>query len=140
QSGPEHGSAAMRGAERGEDALDRVALGDGIERIGLTSVVQPADGKLRTSMPSNSPSLVVAGADQKAPQPGLEATAVTQPWEIPPGADHRLLHSVLGSALVAQDPDRRGEAPIELLGGNLLEGDSVAATSCFDQTAQHAAA
>src|SRR5438093_10866512 len=129
----------MRGAQRGEDTLDLVALGDGIERIGLGSAVQAADGKLRTSMPSSSPSLVIAGANQKAPQPGLEAIAVTQPWKIPPGADHRLLHCVLGSALVAQDPDRRGEGSIELLGGNLLEGDSVAAASCFDQTAQTAA-
>jgi hypothetical protein len=44
--------------------------------------------------------------------PGVEAVALAQPRELPPGRDEGLLYGVLGPSDVTQDPVRDGEQPI----------------------------
>ena len=57
--------------------------------------------------------LVVAGADEQPPQPGVEAVVVSQAREVAPGSDERLLHRVLRSRAVAQHERGSGVEPID---------------------------
>ena len=52
---------------------------------------------------SGSTRLAIAGVDQQAVEPGVEAVGIAQAGDVRPGGDERLLGRILGLRLVAED-------------------------------------
>ena len=63
--------------------------------------------------------LGVAGANEEAIRPGVEARGVAKLRKVLPDAQQRLLRRILGKVEVAQDPARHGQVPIRDPGGKV---------------------
>ena len=59
--------------------------------------------------------LYVAGVDDEAVEPGIEAFGVAKGRQVAPGAEQRLLGRVLGAMRVAEDPVGERIAAIDVL-------------------------
>ena len=60
--------------------------------------------------------------DQDPMDPGIEAFGFAQAWELFPGRHEGLLHGILGTSDIAQDPMRDPEQPISRTAGDRGEG------------------
>ena len=60
--------------------------------------------RMRATQRRSRPGLGVAGIDDQAMEPGVEALRLPQRGQVPPGPEQRLLRRVLGAMGVAQDP------------------------------------
>ena len=70
-------------------------------------------------------------------EPRPEALGVTQPRELPPRDEERLLNGILGLLRVAKDPVRDRIAEVAVKVDELTEGDVVALLRPFDQPRPH---
>jgi hypothetical protein len=77
-------------------------------------------------MPSLPPREVMTGVDEQPPRPRLEALAVAEPWQLPPGVDEGILDGVLRVVRVVQDEAGDGMEPIEPIVDEAGEGVMVA--------------
>ena len=93
--------AAVEGIAQ-DDVQGRVARGRSVDRQ-RPNIHAPAP---------RLPRFRVAGVDEDAVQPGVEALDLAEPREFPPGRDEGLLYGVLGPIDIAQDPMRDGVEPI----------------------------
>ena len=94
-----------------EAALERIALDDGDVVVSLGRDVEREDANVvrHAATPSGLP---IAGVDEEAVQPGVEALDVSKRRAAPPGEDERLLDGVLREPEIAQDPVRDREESI----------------------------
>src|SRR5262245_11140871 len=72
-------------------------------------------------------------------EPRLESFEVTEPGQVAPGADQRLLGRILGAMLVAQDAVREAVATVDVLGRQGGERVAVPSARPFDQLDPHRA-
>ena len=70
--------------------------------------------------------LRVAGIDDEAVQPRVEALGIAEGRKVPPRAEQRLLAGILGAVLVAQDSVREGVAAIDVARGQRCERVAIA--------------
>lgn len=82
-------------------------------------------------------SLGIAGVDDQAVEPGVEAFGIAQARQVPPGAEECLLGRVLRPVRVAQDPERKGVAAVDVRGSQGGECLLVAPTRPLDELGLH---
>ena len=94
----------------------------------MSGTVGPSTGSVAdTQAPAPVPTcLLVAGVDEEAVEPGLEALGVAQPRELAPGKEERLLDGVLCPLNVPEDPVRDRVAAVAFQVDELGEGALVA--------------
>jgi hypothetical protein len=83
------------------------------------------------------PQLLVTGIHEESVEPGREALRFAKSRELTPRKQEGVLHRVLGSFDIAQDPIRDGEAQVAVQVDQLRERDIVAALGSFDQPRPH---
>src|SRR5689334_22754115 len=81
--------------------------------------------------------LVRAGIDEEPPDPGIEPVDVSQPRQLPPRVDERLLDGVLSPLAVAKDQAGDGIETITGCRREGLEGLVIAIPGCLDVVALH---
>jgi len=119
-----------------EPALELVAIDHRGVAVGGTRLVRGPI--LQVGQPARYPSrLGVAGADDEAVRPGLEATRVAEPREIAPDREERLLGRVLRVMDIAQDGVRDRVQSIDGGCREPLEGEPVSALGPNHETGIH---
>ena len=106
-----HEDRRMLGRKASKSALELVAIGNGGNRVPTSrsaerkepDVGRPAAALLR---------LRVARIDQQAAEPRVESVAVTEVGQLAPCGHQGLLDRVLGTMLVAQDPEGDRHQPV----------------------------
>ena len=92
--------------EASEAALELIAIGQ-VEvhagRVRRFRHRERIDLDFETPPPASFASFAIARIDEQAVKPRLEAIGIPQAVEAPPGRDKRVLRSVLGSRVVAED-------------------------------------
>ena len=78
-------------------------------------------------MPLGLARFLVAGADEEFREPGIEPLRFTEPGELTPCLDHRLLNGVLGRIRVPEDLAGDPEQPLAGRPDEPLEGVLIAA-------------
>ncbi len=81
--------------------------------------------------------LDVAGVDEDAMEPGVEAVGIPQVRELAPGADEGALQCVLGEARVAKDPEGDRVQPVADLMHQAGEGVTVALAGSLHEVSIH---
>ncbi len=91
--------------------------------------------ELHLDDPAASPAgKVEAGVDGQAMEPGIEPRGVTQPRQVVPGPDERLLDRVAGQLRIAED---EAGGPVQSRGGpagELGEGVMIASPGSLDES------
>ena len=81
--------------------------------------------------------LRVAGSDEESHRPGVEPIRIAEPRQLTPGDHQRLLHGVLGSVDVAEDPLGDREQPVASRAGQDGEGVSITSLRLLHEIAIH---
>ena len=83
--------------EAAEAALELIAIEQAEVRVGFGRI-ERGDVDLHRPSALALAGLAMAGVDQQAVQPGVEAIRIAEPPDVAPGGDERLLGSILGAA------------------------------------------
>ena len=86
-----------------ERALQLIAGGHRRSLVGHRRSIDRQHPDVRRPV-TRTLNLVVAGVDEDAVYPGLEAVGIPQMWQPAPGEDEGVLQRVLGESRVAEDP------------------------------------
>ncbi len=124
------------GSEGSERPLEGIALVNGNGLVGSSRSVDRERSNVG-GPPPVATELLVTGVHDEPVQPHLEATRVTQPWQLAPGEEECLLDGVLGPLDVAKDPIRDGVAAVTVQIDQLREGALVAVPRPLDQPLSH---
>src|SRR5687767_532882 len=85
----EHEDSPLLRGQAAEAALQLVAVGDAELRVAAAGIgIEHAKRRAPPPLPA---CLGIAGVDDDAVGPGLEAGRVAQPWKLAPDSDDRLL-------------------------------------------------
>ena len=84
--------------------------------------------------PASATSEVETGVDGQAMEPGVEPVGVTQPRQVVPGPDERLLDRVAGQLRVAEDEAGDPVQPRDGIAGELGEGVMIALPRSLDES------
>jgi hypothetical protein len=115
-----------------EGSVERVAIDNGDQPIGSRRSVDGKDPDVGRPCPT-APGLGVAGVNEQATNPGLEAIRVAQCRELPPDSDERALEGVFSKIAIAQDP--RGQR-VQSVAGRVdqrRESFAITASCAFDE-------
>jgi peptide-methionine (R)-S-oxide reductase len=115
-----------------ERVLEPGAVHDGVGRIrgGVTGDRMKADAGVPAACPAR---FRIAGVDDEAVEPGIEALRLAQRRQVAPGTEERLLGGVLGTIPVAQDAHRQGEAAVDVARRKLGERGTIAVRGPVDE-------
>jgi hypothetical protein len=132
----QHHDRAMVDRELAKARLQLIAIQDPIEAFRGDRLVSRQQPKVWRPA-SLSLAFGIAGANQKAVRPRVEARGVAQLRKVLPDAQQRLLRCVLCQVEVAQDPARHGQIPIGDSGGKENERLLVTALSSDHEIGIH---
>ena len=132
-----HEDGPLLDGQAPEAALQLVAVGQVAWPRRRVPPGRGAAGGPRPSAGARRRDFVVAGVDQQALEPGVEAVGVAQAADVAPGADEALLDRVLAAVGVAQDPMRQREEPVVGGAREHVERLVVAALCPLDQVTLH---
>ncbi len=91
------------GVEPAEPALELIAVGKIQARVGFRGLAVTEAWISMLPSPFRTPCFAIAGSDEQAVEPGVEAVGVAETGDVDPGGDERLLGRILGLLLVAED-------------------------------------
>ena len=119
---------ALRRRKGEERLFDELAVGRGRRPRGSGARARrcsptPRGSRERRALGAR---LLVAGADEELREPGIEPLRFTEPRELTPGLDHRLLNGVLGRIRVPEDLAGDTEQPL----AGRVEGPLEGVRSC----------
>jgi len=134
----ENDDRPMFGRQPAESVLEVIPRSDGARHVGVARWLsgKPLDLGRPTALAA---SFRVAGVDDEAAEPGIEALGLAKGGQIAPRTQQGLLDSVLGSVGVAQDPAGDGVAPGDVRGGQRGERLVIALLRPFDEVELHPA-
>ena len=112
--------------------VHELALGEDLEMIGNVHRVDRGEFDLDRASPTMAHE-VEAGVDHQPVQPGVEAIRVTEPGQVPPGADEALLNRILGQVRVTKDQSGCCVQPPEGAIDELCEGVMIAPLRPVDE-------
>ena len=95
-----------------EGVLERGTIGDGVCRIRIE--VGGDQGAESCVPAARATRLCVAGIDDEAMEPGVEASRLAEGRQVAPRADQGLLGRVLGAMGIAKDAIREGVAAVDV--------------------------
>ena len=127
----QHEDRALVRRKASEPAVERVARRDAGSCRVSPARRPTASGRWRTSAAPASPRRSRHG--RGSGDPGFEAIDLAELRKLPPGRHEGLLHGILGSPDVAQDPVRNGEEPISRATGDRGECLFVPGPCRFDR-------
>jgi hypothetical protein len=107
-------------------------------RVGDRRIRSAGELQLDPATPSPS-KLVLAGPDEEAIQPAVEALRIPQAPEVDPGANERILHGIARELAVSEDEPGRGVQAVDGRAGEDRERVVVAALRARHQVSLHAA-
>ena len=81
--------------------------------------------------------LRVTGPNEESHRPGVEPIRIAEPRQLTPGDHQRLLHGVLGSVDIAEDPSGDRVQPVASRAGKDREGVSIASLCLLHEIAIH---
>src|SRR5262249_48615423 len=128
----------LLGVEAAKAAFDLIAVRKADARVRHHSVEWP-DTSLDGRSPPPRACFAIAGADQEATQPRLEAIWIPQRREVAPGADQRFLGCVLGAFLVTEDQAGNDKEPADQVACQLGERVMIARHRPLDEIPIHRA-
>ena len=131
----EHGTMLRR--ETGEAAFELVSVGGRATGIGLVAYPERRQSKLDDAVSPVPTCLAVAGTDDEAMEPAIEALRIAHRPDVEPGRDQRLLDRVSGGIVASQDQAGRPMQTVERLGGQGREGVLVAGRGPEDEISLH---
>jgi hypothetical protein len=130
-----HEDRALFRREAAEAALELVAVREGARGVGHGRLDREhANVRIPRSGP---PCLGVTGMHEGPVQPDLEPLRIAEPRQLTPGDHQRLLHGILGSAEVAEDPLRERNEPVAVRTGQHRERLPVPTTRLLNEVAIH---
>jgi hypothetical protein len=123
---------SLIGWEPPEATVDAVAV---VDRPRLVQASRPVDReKTDVRVPITRPTrLGIAGVDEEALEPGVEAVRIAEVGQLSPGDHQRLLHSVLGPSDVSQDPLGDRHEPVTVRSGQDGKGLPVSVLRQLDE-------
>jgi hypothetical protein len=117
-----------------EAAFEAVAVLDRHRLVRSSRPIDREDADVRVPCPPAA-RLGVAGVDEQALEPGVEAVRIAEAGQLSPGDHQRLLHSVLGPSDVPEDPLGDRHEPVTVRPGQDGEGLPVTALGLLDDVA-----
>lgn len=115
---------AVFGRERPDRPLERVEADESLDVIRCITSVGIGHGQ--RSNPSGSDP-IPTGVHDDSREPRVEAPGIAQVSEVPPRAEGRVVHRVLGLRAVAEDHGRQAVHAVELRLNKPTEGEAMVA-------------
>ena len=113
--------------------VDELAVGERTGHVGRRRHVDRRELDLDRA-PSSTARLVEARVDGQAIEPGIEPVGVTQPRQVAPGSDERLLDRVAGQLRIPEDEAGGLVQPRDGPAGELGEGVMIASPRSLDES------